>query len=524
MLKYFTNPYNFIPLDKKCKRSSFEKSDVNYTGYFDCSIELLTPLIIPNTSWDQALCTANEREGLAEKGGQPGKSKIRFTGYEFFSYEDLTQQRTNKPKEYTRPPLQPVIPGSEIRGTLRSLYEAAFNGCMSTSNVSMSFGRRNSTPKSPGILRREKGSSRCLPSDGIGKKNNSKTLADILKGNGGYQPCTSINMLCSACKVFGMTSKSEGEKDALASRIRCTDAELISTLTGSHYADNYDIYVLPETAGPQPSTVEFYTKPPFTDENDKAYGEGYWTYDYMRVKKKDHWNNKDNGKAVESKRLPENMPQIRGRKFYWHSKKLLKSVKKEDPVVGRNAMQQRVRALRESETDKKRWFRFRVYFKQLSKEELARLRWVLDFGETDARSPEYAHKMGHGKPLGFGSVRIKIESLYFMKMDRKTGRLSMEKSKTLKDIGNSMTQPNHEILEAIKCMCNWNQCPEDVSYPLARKSLKGNPDLVSYAWFSKNKKKKNNETYFEKVLPLPQEEVRKSKEKEIQSKRLSYEV
>lgn len=141
-MKYFTNPYNFVPLEGQCHRSSYGLGkDECLTGYFDCTIELLTPLFIPNTSCSQALCNPEE----AEKG---------YSGYEFNSYEDLSGTVRQGGRGQI-PPKEPVISGSEIRGSVRSVFEAAFGGCMSTIAADAILGRRTPSVKKPGILRKK---------------------------------------------------------------------------------------------------------------------------------------------------------------------------------------------------------------------------------------------------------------------------------------------------------------------------------------------------------------------------------
>ncbi len=56
--------------------------------------------------------------------------------------------------------------------------------------------------------------------------------------------------------------------------------------------------------------MEFYTESPYKDKDKGGWKtEGYWTYDYMFVKRK--------GKEVREL-LEESLPELRGRKFYWH--------------------------------------------------------------------------------------------------------------------------------------------------------------------------------------------------------------
>ncbi len=95
-MEYFTNPYNFVPFTGTCQREPLNLGPQEcMTGYFECELELLTPLFIPNTSNKYALCSEEERNK-------------KYTGYEFCSYEDLSgntqpgktrRQRPGDPRE-----------------------------------------------------------------------------------------------------------------------------------------------------------------------------------------------------------------------------------------------------------------------------------------------------------------------------------------------------------------------------------------------------------------------------------------
>ena len=104
----FVNPYNFIPLGKECKRKvpKIDEKDC-YTGYFECSMRLLTPLFIPNTSSSVRLIEKKEYE-------EGKRNKKKYSGFDFFSYDDWSKAEPYK----DNPPLapdNPVIPGSEIK-------------------------------------------------------------------------------------------------------------------------------------------------------------------------------------------------------------------------------------------------------------------------------------------------------------------------------------------------------------------------------------------------------------------------
>lgn len=124
----FVNPYTFIPLGKQCSRQKPEQGPLS--GYIECELTTHTPLIIPNTS---------------------GPKSEENTFYNFYGYKNLEGVHA-KEKEY----YPPVVPGSEIRGAIRSVHEAATNSCMRVINTDPKdyLSRRSSIPRNEtGILK-----------------------------------------------------------------------------------------------------------------------------------------------------------------------------------------------------------------------------------------------------------------------------------------------------------------------------------------------------------------------------------
>lgn len=655
----FVNPYNFIPLGEKCQREKPEIDENDcYTGYFECSMKLLTPLFIPNTSSSVRLLQKEE----AEEGEKTGK---KYAGYDFFSYEDYSNEEPYQDK-MPLPPSAPVIPGSELRGAIRSVYEAAFNGCMSTVDGNRDLSRRCAEIKNPGVLYWDKeqkawylkkcskarlrveqpgeklkacgklmkrkqykglregqeigvsldrkrkvekyqlygnleklekgylhkgepmeGKKKCeavffaitgpaykvreddivlfykvldeyrdekkngkvkdknwykdcdLKKDGtwnfvyyamdikmnkdkeqnedghvylcpacIGREAFRKKIENLLKSNGGYQPCSDEN-LCPACQIFGMMDKTEKPGTyAYGSKVRITDATLIHPVRNSSSLFEKPI-VLPEMGEPRPSAVEFYTISPY-EENEKRKKQGYWTYDYKCQKGK--------GKNDDRLNLDQNQPRLRGRKYYWHSAVDLK--KFEENRV--SAMQQRIRPLKPSDkSGMQSTFQFRVYFEQLGKKQLEQLKWSLDFGD-----PNCAHKIGRGKPLGFGSVQINIESLCIRNIDEKTGKwetisIGEHGKESYGEFFGVTGFSVGEIPEELKIMANWEKKPKNVCYPLGENEADAEKinGKASHQWFGLNRTKRdqlnspgdtsidNFRHNFAKVLPTVQEDV-----------------
>ena len=147
----FVNPYNFIPLEKKSPER--EKSGRGeYTGVIHYSVLTRTPLFIPNTSSDDAF---KMRTGKLKNVLEEHKSM------DFFSYTDLSEMEESSEKKAS----VPVIPGSEMRGLIRSYFEILTNSCMSAAEDDSDdsiLSKRTQEKFKPGLLRKEKNGSFML--------------------------------------------------------------------------------------------------------------------------------------------------------------------------------------------------------------------------------------------------------------------------------------------------------------------------------------------------------------------------
>lgn len=191
----------------------------------------------------------------------------------------------------------------------------------------------------------------------LGRKAFYNTLNN-LAGEKAHQKCDGRNNLCPACALFGTI---EGEK--LGSRIRFTDA-ICSNATPDKFIEKV---VFEELSSPKISYIPFYMKGNFKKLND----------------------------AYDSNELT-----IRGRKFYWHHKPVIEKSKN----ISRNDRNATFDVMDE-ETE----FKFKVYFDGITNKELSLLAAAIDLYESNIDG-KYCHKVGHGKPLGYGSVKIIIEA------------------------------------------------------------------------------------------------------------------
>jgi len=197
------------------------------------------------------------------------------------------------------------------------------------------------------------------------------TLKNIIKnsapGDNSYLPCGDKNNLCPACRLFGTVTEGKGHF-ATAARVRFSDA----AYTGANPPEYKNVITLPEQAGPKFRCVEFYTH--VRDEKPK-----YWNFDFD-----------DDGKDISEK------IEVKGRKMY------LCHTPVYPPDIDRNERNCSVRPLK---AKRGAVFTFKVFFDKVTETELKRLLAVLSNGGNENK---LYHKMGKGKPLGLGSVKIKV--------------------------------------------------------------------------------------------------------------------
>lgn len=129
----YINPYNFVSLNESgCKRESKDDRKGDLTGYIECTLTTKTETIVPNI------------EGATSEEIEIRGRKFPFYTYPFFNYG--IEKNGFK---------VPVIPGSEIRGMLRTDFEVFTDSCMSTVDAKKSFISRTKEVKNPGILKKD---------------------------------------------------------------------------------------------------------------------------------------------------------------------------------------------------------------------------------------------------------------------------------------------------------------------------------------------------------------------------------
>lgn len=385
----FVNPYNFVRVSFKDKKKKETKpEDKLHTGVLECRLITKTPLAIPDPE------KKDEEKVDNSDGNEPGKHNI----YPFFRYRDGI----------------PVIPGSSLRGVIRSVYETATDSCFSTAKEDSIIGKRG------------KGSCR-LRSD-----------------------------LCKACALFGFAS---GEK--AGSKIRITDAR-----AADYKKEQIEEKVtLRELASPKESYLLFYTR------------------------------SKQEGKMPDY----DHGAEPRGRKYYWHSESEYYKVIEdngEKKVLGEMKNGKTIRNATMDLIKPNVTFKFRIYYDGITDTQLEELLWVLTFGENKDDS-RLCHKLGHGKPLGLGSVKIVVDG----KAERSFPNdysIAYEKVEGIKNPFNEKDAQYKDLMKIVNMDTVKEfavEYPRVVPSPEYSKILKennrstfGENEFASHQWFRKNKK------------------------------------
>ena len=302
-----------------------------------------------------------------------------------------------------------------------------------------------------------------LSNSSIGRIAQRRKWKDIM---GDHAPCSSTDKLCPACLLFGTV-----EDKGLKGRVRFTDAAMTT-------APEFETHTLQILGQPRTSAFEFYLRKP----EEKA---TYWNFDFYGIKVADEKqngrnrnpNNKDNS-HTEYYDLGESTP--RGRKMYWHHPLA--------PEAEKNRMNSTMEAVNGS-------FEFKVYFDEVTEEQLQNLIWVITLGENNPDSARQ-HKLGHAKPLGYGSVKMVVTEKVIRQLKASDDGLNINLKKT--SVAETVECPFKEtddIIRNLLKMCDASAIPDNVpvTYP-----YKDGSDKI-FEWFSDNRKNPDSL----KTLPEP---------------------
>lgn len=588
----FLNPYNFISFPEN-RSEHYDDTDV-HTGVITYTITTRSPLFIPNTSSEHAFALETPEE-------------VDHKSYDFYSYTELKEGRDYRDVFET-----PVIPGSELRGMVRGIYETLTGSCMVVLNTEMLPVKRTAEVFKAALLHKEAGKEGRLGiveaedciyreskdfrdkiflrtdkqegqkvffrrpgkrkgkptyiSDCSGKKDLAhpdfgylikgmmgpktgnlekdkhnchifipnedsesekkfgelgqdaidrlkqvlisyreqpaaaedcykeyqRNLDKFLKQEeegyypvyyslierhgekllylspasitkeishhsigelaGAFKPCESRIRRCPACDLFGMTG--ESNEESLGSGIRFADAYVAQERENREYYD--DIVTLEALGGPKLSNTEFYL--------ERVTGADFWTYDYY---------------TKEGYTYPYHA-KLRGRKYYWHQpgKKLPKGIE-------RTELNKSVRPVKSGVT-----FEGKLYFNRISERQLNQLLWILNGGneeEQPVRGP-IAFKLGGGKPLGFGSVELKVQNVTERYLSREN-----ESVRYRNEVQTARRVPRYEeagflpeCREDFMTICSLHAADgRNVTYPITA-DQHGQPMTEGFKWFVSN--------------------------------------
>ncbi len=284
------NPYDFVPLDTQhppdrhrpiwhnvLAPATTQEAVKLYSGYLNLYIKAETPLFI------------RDADSPVQDSRQPGE-----------------HIRNNAGRQ--------IIPGTSLKGLLRSVVETLCSGCMTVFRIPNEY-THNPLPQA-------------------------------------FVSCQNNNALCVACRLFGMMQARQKNAEVFLGKVNIGDAEV--------YEDSlyfYDSIFTAVLDMPKPRHKAFY--------------------------------------------LDEQGRSIAGRKFYFHHTDYPRPENRLIPIgdTGRYR-NQHIRPL-----DTGTEFSARLDFTNLEADEFAALLLAIDM-QWDMR-----HKIGYGKPIGLGSVRIDATEL-----------------------------------------------------------------------------------------------------------------
>ncbi|MDR0221868.1 MAG: TIGR03986 family CRISPR-associated RAMP protein [Lachnospiraceae bacterium] len=261
--------------------------------------------------------------------------------------------------------------------------------------------------------------------------------------------CNDRKKLCPACALFGFIGK---DNDSVGSRVRFSDAWCVD----HNVLDDEKVHLL--LGAPRSSSLEFYLR-----------GAG------------DFYHADFNGVSLS------------GRKFYWHHSDFdIKKIRENEPTPEQRTMSSYLQYVKE-----KARFDFEVYFDGITKSQLDELYTALTYGDNE-EDGKLCHKIGHGKPLGFGSVKVIADEVCV-------------RTVSLNGDGVSYTE-DKEFLQRVEA----ESLPPDLKKAVDFCAMKGqNIDYPRYGghgeiyeWFSKNRRLSNRleRAQYHSILPKVQKD------------------
>ena len=320
-----------------------------------------------------------------------------------------------------------------------------------------------------------------LSGSSIGRVYQNRSWKEVM---GKYEPCCG-KALCPACLLFG----SENGFKKLRGRVRFSDATWSMDPSKNPNPFSKSPVVLPILSSPKYSAYEFYLNAPS--------GAVYWNYDYYAVR---------DDKSIRFEPYPEGHIIPRGRKYYWHQIfSQSPKTKREDGKKDNQNASMEVLLHPEDQV-----FKGKIYFDGVTQKQLKQLMWAVCLGDNRSQS-NIMQKIGHGKPLNYGSVKLVIDACSIRKvLGSPDGTVSIRIDKYIPDeqdgnilkcCGDSQKeiQPEVQKSAAVQSLLAVSDAEKtrglNVDYP----RLEENGEI--FKWFGKNRSSLNPQ-----CLPKPDAE------------------
>lgn len=215
-----------------------------------------------------------------------------------------------------------------------------------------------------------------------------------------FHRCDDYDALCPACRVFGWVHENAaglGKKERVtyAGRVRLSRGKLIGEAdTVDDPAEGITLTIL---STPKPTTTQFY----LLDQKGRPHGNVDYDTPDARLR----------GRKVYRHHRQEPSRHEKGYEY----EQVVDEQDEEDD--GKSDQNRTVRGvLKEGAT-----FEFTVDFENLAPEELGALLWSLELEKG------MHHRLGYAKPLGFGSVSVKVKTLQVLKPQQQFSSLKAGK-------------------------------------------------------------------------------------------------
>ena len=242
-------------------------------------------------------------------------------------------------------------------------------------------------------------------------------IRSVINDNGDLKSKDEKDYLCPACALFGTVTDDaaiKGKKAILrnsyGSALRFSDATWdLESEPQWVIRNGSNKITLPELSGPKITSSEFYTH---LDPNKESHADevGVWNTDYKTRNVIENKGNREQ-RFTKIEPLASDSIILNGRKLYWHHPELVKDenlqthlIPKVDIVTGDIRTERNIT----TQIIKNGQFRFRVFFDGINQEQLNHLLWAL---APKSENRQLLHKLGFGKPLGLGSVEIRINNV-----------------------------------------------------------------------------------------------------------------